>query len=82
MFFIRYGGAIAWILVLLGVICVAVGVFMAITARALELPAAAAPYLGLVTGTAPETIGAGLMMFLTGIVIGLLAQIAKGVKFD
>ena len=80
MFFIRCGGAIAWVLVLLGLIRIALGFFVAFSTNDAEVPLAAARYLAL--ATSGEAINEGMMTFAAGIVMGLLVQIAKGVKFD
>ena len=80
MFFIRCGATVAWILVLLGALRTGVGVLSAVSAGAFEVPDAAALFLERVTSGA--TMQEGMMLFVAGIVLGLLVQIAKGVKFD
>lgn len=80
MFFIRCGSVIAWILVLLGVLRTAMGFFAAFSPSVVEIPAALERYLG--AAALGDAIADGVMYFVAGIVLGLLVQIAKGVKFD
>lgn len=80
MFFIRCGSLIAWALVVMGVLRTAMGFFVAFSTSDLEMPVAAARYLG--TTNSGQAINDGMMLFAGGIVMGLLVQIAKGVKID
>lgn len=80
MFFIRCGGAIAWALVVLGALRTAIGIFAAVSDGSFELPEIAERFLSL--GASGAAMQEGLMLFSAGIVLGLLVQIAKGVKFD
>ncbi len=80
MFFIRCGGLISWLLVLLGLLHTAAGVFVTFSTSDIEMPAAVASHLASVTSG--DAIIEGVMVFAAGIVMGLLVQIAKGVRFD
>ncbi|WP_299028187.1 hypothetical protein [uncultured Sulfitobacter sp.] len=80
MFYIRCGGLIAWILVVIGLLRACLGVFIAFSATAPDVAVTLARALGAVT--LAEAILGGLALFGAGIVMGLLVQIAKGVKFE
>ena len=80
MFFIRCGAAIAWVLVLLGILRTATGIFGAVSVGTFEVPEVIARFLE--PTSAGSAVQEGLMLFAAGIVMGLLVQIAKGVKFD
>jgi hypothetical protein len=80
MFFIRCGGLMAWLLVVVGLLRAVLGVYLAFSGTPIEMAVSAARMLGAATLT--EAILGGLALFAAGIVLGLLVQIAKGVKFD
>lgn len=80
MFFIRCGGAIAWVLVVLGILRIAFGIFGAVSEGGFEIPEVATRLLAPVVSA--SSINDGLILFAAGIFMGLLVQIAKGVKFD
>lgn len=80
MFFIRCGGLIAWGLVVWGTLRTALGLFMGLSTGEINLPPVAVRYFG--TDISDDSITHGMMIFVAGIVIGLLVQIAKGVKFE
>jgi len=80
MFFIRCGAAIAWGLVLWGVLRVVTGIYLAATDAPLVQPDLLQRYLDATTQA--DALNEGIMCFGAGIVLGLLVQIARGVKFD
>ena len=63
-----------------GLLRAVLGVYLAFSGTPIEMAVSAARMLGAATLT--EAILGGLALFAAGIVLGLLAQIAKGVKFD
>ena len=80
MFFIRCGALMAWTLVVLGLLRAGLGVYLAFSITPADIAISVARSFGAVT--LAEAIIGGLALFAGGIVLGLLVQIAKGVKFD
>lgn len=70
------GSIIAWALTLFGALKVALGFFFAANTVTLEDNAAAAERY-LAAANTGEAINEGIMMFIIGVVIGLLVKIAK-----
>lgn len=79
MFFIRCGSLISWLLVVVGLLHTAGGAFVTFSTGDVEMPAAVASHLATMTS---DAIIEGVMIFAGGIMMGLLVQIAKGVRFD
>mgnify|MGYP000722363704 CR=1 FL=1 len=75
MFFIKAGSVIAWLAVVFGGIRLALGLFVAIQFSGEENAFFARRYLA--APNSGESINEAAMMFLAGILIGLLVQIAK-----
>lgn len=75
MFFIRAGFAIAWFAVVLGGLRVAMG--FAVAFGTAPADNATASRMILATANTGEAIDQGMVMFAMGIVIGLLAVIAR-----
>lgn len=80
MFFIRCGGLMAWLLVVAGLLSVVLGGYLAFSGTPIDMAVSSARMLG--ADTFAKAILGGLALFAAGIVLGLLVQIAKGVKFD
>jgi ABC-type Mn2+/Zn2+ transport system permease subunit len=75
LFFERAGSVIAWIAVVFGAVRVLMGFAIAFMFDLEQNAAASRRYLA--TANSGEAIEDGSAMFLTGIIIGLLVQIAK-----
>lgn len=75
MFFIRAGFAIAWFAVVLGGLRVAMGFAVAFGTAPTDKATASRVFLG--SATTGEAIDQGTLLFASGIVIGLLAVIAR-----
>ena len=79
LFFTKIGSFLAWALVVLGALRFAMGLYVAITFESNEsMVAASKRYLA--TANSGEAITEGILMFGVGIVIGLVAQIAKNTR--
>lgn len=80
MFFIKCGGLLAWILILMSVVQLCLGfysVFSVVPANAPEEAIGA-----LQKAVMSNSLADAGMYFVVGVMVGLLVQIAKGVKFD
>ena len=69
------GSLIAWVLISIGALRVAMGFYVAFSFIDNANVAASARYLG--TTNSGEAINEGMVMFIAGVVIGLLVKIAK-----
>ncbi|WP_372425341.1 hypothetical protein [Salinarimonas chemoclinalis] len=76
--FVRSGFVIAWLAMVFGAIRITIGLFVASIGDAAERAAAAAYRLG--SRSSGEAIDQGIMVFVFGVALGLLAEIAKAVK--
>jgi len=66
---------VAWLALLLGVIRIAVGLLVASQDDPVARAAAASRYLG--SATSGEAIDQGIMVFLFGLVLGILVKIGR-----
>ena len=69
------GSIIAWVAVALGALRAAMGFYVAFSFSGDTNVAASARYLG--TANSGEAINEGMVVFVVGVVIGLLVEIAK-----
>ena len=69
------GTFVAWAMVLLGLMRTFMGLYVAVNFEGAELAAATRRYIG--SGTTGEAMDNGIMIFIAGIVLGLLVEIAK-----
>ena len=72
---LKLGSIIAWLLIVCGVVRTAMGFFVAFSFSADGNAAAATRYLA--ASNSGEAINEGMVVFVVGIVIGLLVRIAK-----
>lgn len=76
MFFIKTGKIIAWLLVILGIIKLSLGFYVAIAFEdPSEMIAASRRYLA--SNNSGEAIDNGFKYLISGVVLGLLVKIAK-----
>lgn len=79
MIFVRLGTAIAWALLLLGALRLALGLFVAVGTADMEMNArASARYLG--SATSGEAINEALFYIALGVTMGLLTEISKSLR--
>ena len=76
MFFIRVGTFVAWATVIFGLFRFAAGMFVALVFEGDSMFAASRRYLA--AADSGEAIGEGIMIFLAGITLGVVVEIAKG----
>ncbi len=69
------GSAIAWVMVVVGFLRTALGFFVAFNFRGEALVSFSKRYLG--SATTGEAINQGMIMLAAGVIIGLIAIIAK-----
>ncbi len=72
---LKLGSIIAWILIAYGLLRVALGFFVAFRFSAEDNAAAAGRYLA--GANSGEAINEGMVMFVVGVVIGILVKIAE-----
>jgi hypothetical protein len=72
------GSIVSWLAVVLGAMRMAMGYFIASQNEAETRVAMAARYLG--SKTSGEAIDQGLFVFIFGVTLGVLVQIARGVR--
>jgi hypothetical protein len=72
------GSVIAWLALVLGVLRAAMGLFVASLDDPTSRAAAASRYLG--SATSGEAIDQGIMVFLFGLVLGILVKIGRSLS--
>ena len=72
---IRLGQIVAWVAVVVGLLRIAMGFFVATAFTGEDYIAASRRYLG--SSTSGEAIDEGIVLFVIGIAFGLLVRVAK-----